>query len=207
MQMSFGDWELFRTLVLMLREKELNMVHHHDEFSSGGSGTPNDAGDVESPKLFTNVSSQAASDISDVTRDKSVAASTGDVMKKPKPKYVAGVSTVSVQSLETDETHAPVAPAAPTHVDALLTSCADAEVTSLINKRDERNGSTSSALKRKDSLLIDVMNETTCLRHLIGGEDIDEEDEIFEDDNKQVSTEVCQSPPQSERTLKYTAPK
>ena len=49
MQMSFGDWELFRTLVIMLREKEASFAHlEEDDVSSGGSNAQPEADDTQS---------------------------------------------------------------------------------------------------------------------------------------------------------------
>jgi len=34
LQMNFGDWELFRMLIVSLREQELAVVTHQEELSS-----------------------------------------------------------------------------------------------------------------------------------------------------------------------------
>ena len=194
MQMSFGDWELFRTLVIMLREKEASFAHlEEDDVSSGGSNAQPEADDVEPPKNFDDSASQADSD---VTPGKCLAASVADVMKKPKPQYVAGASTVSAQSLDAAEARASAplrrnidaAVVTRSPSDAQMTSSADAEVTSLIIKQQQREV-VSSDLKRKDSMLDDVMHEATCLRHLVGDGDFDEEEELFEE-GEGVSTQV-----------------
>lgn len=189
MQMTFGDWELFRTLVTILREKNAAMVSIDISSSSDSLG-----GDAASP-------AHGFKPLKDVTKQ-----------VKPLPQYVqqAGTANDSMQAARNMQLPPPelqdLKTAPPRTDDSrkdVVTSAQqiddDAEIVAIAERRQARVDSSSGGgvdgganrplgrTRRNDSMAVDVMHEAQYLHQLMDaagwGEDLSEEESGGEEDD------------------------